>query len=222
MLKLPDNFVFPKKIKIDIGMSNCPMYARDWLDQEPDVFVFGFEPNPNAIKQMKENNSFGPHWNRVHIFPVALGDVTEPSEMSFYITSVELSSSLYKPTKSFLEHYNFQITDIITVPVYPLSAFFAIAPPDVFIEYIKIDAQGADLDIVKSASYDIQQKVAYITLEGDGNFYEDCDDTVENIYSFMTHLGFIKINHPNTMDPTYQNPKFAHLNIYICQKPRNT
>ena len=219
-MELPDGFVCPRKIKVDVGMSRCPMYSWNWLDHEPDLFVFGFEPNPNAISEMKKNNAFGKHWDRVHIFPVALGNVDEPRTLDFHIIKDwELSSSLYAPKQSFLDHYTLEIEKTIQVPVHPLSDFFKLLPDDVFIEYIKIDAQGADLDIVKSGSKDLSEKVAWVTLEADAWAYENCPDTAENIHKFMTSIGFVKVDHPNTHDPTYFNSKFASRkdDIYICQ-----
>lgn len=90
-----------------------------------------------------------------------------------------------------------------------------------YIDYIKIDAQGSDLNILKSAGNYLSERVVYVTAEPDGNQYigaYDCN--VENITNFMDSINFMKINHPNTIDPTFINKKFLHLlnEIYISQK----
>jgi hypothetical protein len=56
----------------------------------------------------------------------------------------------------------------IKVPVYSLKHFFDIFPWDKYeyIEFIKIDTQGSDLDVVKGAGEYIK-KVVYITIEAE-------------------------------------------------------
>lgn len=66
----------------------------------------------------------------------------------------------------------------------------------------------------------VKEKVVYVTAEPDGHYYEGSEDcNEENLNSYMESQGFIKINHDNTMDPTYINSKFLHLKdkIWIHQ-----
>jgi hypothetical protein len=89
-----------------------------------------------------------------------------------------------------------------------------------YIEYIKIDAQGADLDIIKSAGEYLRDRVVYITAEPESSDYENCShNTSENMEEYLLTQNFIKINHSNTKDPTFINRKFIELkdNIYIYQ-----
>jgi hypothetical protein len=89
-----------------------------------------------------------------------------------------------------------------------------------YIEYVKIDAQGVDLSIVRSGENIIKEKVVYITLEADGYQYENSDSNPTNIDEYMKSIGFEKINHPNTHDPTYFNKKFENVkdHVFICQR----
>ena len=77
-------------------------------------------------------------------------------------------SSLYEPS-------NFEVAKIIDVPIFTLADFFDIFPFDThpIIEYIKIDAQGADLDIVKSAGHYLKDRVIYITIEAEDLHYKN-------------------------------------------------
>jgi hypothetical protein len=81
--------------------------------------------------------------------------------------------------------------------------------------------RGSDLNILKGAGEYLSEKVVYVTAEPDGNQYIGADEcNTENITNYMTSQNFIKINHPNTVDPTFLNKKFLHLSdkVYISQK----
>ena len=89
-----------------------------------------------------------------------------------------------------------------------------------YIDYIKIDAQGSDLNILKGAGDYLKNRVVFVTAEPDGNQYigaYKCN--IDNITNYMISQNFVKINHPNTVDPTYVNKKFLNIsnNIYINQ-----
>lgn len=77
-----------------------------------------------------------------------------------------------------------------------------------------------DLNIVRSGEEIIKKKVVYITLEADGYQYENSESLIDRIDTYMQSIGFIKIDHPNTQDPTYFNSRFESVkdNIYIYQK----
>jgi FkbM family methyltransferase len=223
-IKIPSNF---KHIKLDIGLSYSAPQTQEWLQNQTDLIVFGFEPNPESVKSIKSptNSKKDPRHGEIldhnyinksaFIIPVALGTNQEDS-VKFYITANdEGCSSLYKPV-------GHPIKECIDVPVFKLSDFFDLLSFDniEYIEYIKIDAQGSDLDIIKSGGEYISEKVVFVTLEPDGDQYSGAGhNTTENITEYMNSIGFQKIKHPNTSDPTYLNYKFVSeaQNIYIRQ-----
>jgi hypothetical protein len=91
------------------------------------------------------------------------------------------------------------------------------------IEYVKIDAQGSDLNIIKGSASFIKENVVWVTAEGDGNYYkEECSEdnkcNRKNIVEFMCNLGFVEYDHPKTSDPTFYNPKFSDfMDVYVHQ-----
>jgi FkbM family methyltransferase len=234
-----DNYTIPlncSHIKIDVGLSYGANQSSNWLDNEADVMVFGFEPNPEAYECLLKGNielrhpshaSAGTPLNKKHIdsgrmciFNVALSNCNEVKYMDFFINSKDCgTSSLYSHDQNYLG----PIKKVIKVPVYSLKIFFDNFDWERFsyIDYIKIDAQGSDLDILKGAENYLSDKVVYVTAEPDGNQYIGADHcNVENISKYMDSINFMKINHPNTIDPTFINKKFLHLKdkIYISQK----
>ena len=225
---IPLNIV---NIKLDVGLSYSAPQSNDWLSNEPKLFVFGFEPNPESVQNIlrkniiKRNPGHGePLKNeyietRFRLIPFALANVTQPITTNFYAMTNDIgTSSLYKPVDSRLG----QVKSVIKVPVYSLKHFFDLFPWDRFeyIDYIKIDAQGADLDIIKGAGDYLKDRVVFITAEAETKSYFGCShNTTENMIQYLKEQGFEKINHPNTCDPTFLNNKYKHLydKIYISQ-----
>jgi FkbM family methyltransferase len=210
-------------VKIDIGLSYTAPISNKWLVKESDVFVMGFEPNPYCCKMIMTSN-FGPTQfpdfnleerfikeGRFILFPSALSDVDNVTTQKFYINKNDYgTSSLYTHNQTTLG----PIEQIINVNVINLKMILDGFPWDRFeyIDYIKIDAQGSDLKILKGAGDYLKEKVVYITAEPDGHYYNNCENcSEENIDNFMISQGFNRIKHPNTVDPTYINTKFLHL-----------
>ena len=220
-------------VKLDIGLSYSAPHSQNWLSKEPNLMVFGFEPNPESVKCIQDGNIQKRHplhgqpleqkfinEKRFQLIPNALSNVEKQEEMTFYINSKDCgTSSLFKHDEKYLG----PIKNKINVPVLSLKMFFDEFPWDRFeyIDYIKIDAQGSDLNILKGAGNYLREKVVFVTAEPDGDCYigsSECN--TENITNYMLSQDFIKINHPNTNDPTYVNKKFMDLSnsIYIEQK----
>lgn len=228
--KIPENI---KRIKLDIGLSYNAPHTQLWFENniENDLYVFGFEPNPdcyNSIlnKDIKlQNNGHSKGLENKYIddkyfqlLPIALNNVETETTLDFYCMKNDYgTSSLNKPIDNGLG----EIKEIIKVPIFPLKAFFDLFDWNRFpiIEYIKIDAQGSDIDIIKSAGDYIKQ-VVYITAEPEMNQYENCKHN--NIYemkNYLESMNFIMVNHPNTTDPTFLNKNYfdLHDKIYIRQ-----
>jgi hypothetical protein len=229
VIDIPD---WTRRIKLDVGMSyNGPM-SQAWLTAEPDLLVFGFEPdptslasllNPNNTKRLPGHGDLLEHRHlnhRAFVIPVALGSKT--SEVDFYITEGGGCSSIYKPKENFRP-----VMQTVKVPLFPLCDFFDLLPwADLprrnidCIEYLKIDAQGNDLEIVKGLGDHIF-KVACITLESESSTYHQCDgNNISAIIDYMANHDFVMVKHPNTDDPTFINKRFEHLaeKIYIYQR----
>ena len=130
-----------------------------WLEDEcVENFIFK--------KNVKETNYIVTPKNTINIFPVALNDIVDPTTMSFYNMAEDTgTSSLFRPVDPNLG----TVQKIQNMPVFSLKHFFDLFPWDRFeyIDYIKIDAQGADLAILKSAGKYLSDLVVYITAEAE-------------------------------------------------------
>jgi FkbM family methyltransferase len=229
------NYNIPEKcshIKIDIGLSYNAPQSQVWLANEPNLMVFGFEPNPDLLDSISKGNIQKRHRahgeplqkkyideKRFSLVSVALSDVDKVEQMNFYINKNDCgTSSLFKHDEKYLG----SIEKVVQVNVCSLKMFFDNFPWERFeyIDYIKIDAQGSDLNILKSAGKYLQERVVYVTAEPHGYQYYNAETcNTNNIINYMLSQNFIQINHPNTQDPTFVNSKFIELakKIYINQ-----
>lgn len=218
-------------IKLDVGLSYGAPISNIWLQNEPNVLVIGFEPNLHSVNNILNKNIVNRHPlhgepirneyinDRFFIFPIALSNVDTPCEMVFYETHNDVGcSSLLKPIDQRLGPYTVKSA----VPVYSLKHFFDLFPFDRFeyIDYIKIDAQGSDLDILKGAGNYLKERVVYITAEPEHEYYENChNNNTTNIENYLKTQNFIRVYNKNTVDPTFLNITFQHLadTIFIYQ-----
>lgn len=213
-----------KHVKLDIGLSYSAPMSQHWLTHENDLVVFGFEPNPASIDSIlqgaeKLHPSHGTPLNKKFIgaqfflIPSALGSQSMSNTiMQFYVTKNDYGcSSLYRPKE-------FEIDQIVDVPVFSLSDFFDLFPFDThpIIDYIKIDAQGADLEIAEGAGNYLAERVIYITLEPEDDVYENTTNSQSQIDSYMRSIGFIPHVSQDAADPTYFNTRFSD---YIKNNP---
>lgn len=214
--KIPLN---KNRIKIDIGLSYNAPHTQIWFENDnknDDLYIIGFEPNPYNVKNILNKYIDD---NQFCLINIALSNVKEMKEMDFYCTKKDPgTSSLYCPNN----YLNDEIKEIIKVPVYSLKHFFDIFDWNRFpyIEYIKIDAQGSDLDILIGAEDYLKNRVVYITAEPEYYQYDNSEhNNFDNIKKYLESQNFILINHPNTIDPTFINNKFLYLkdDIYIAQ-----
>ncbi len=220
-----------RHIKFDVGLSYNAPITQQWVTTEENLLVFGFEPDPTSLQSLldPQNTKRLPGHgtlleykylnNRVFVIPVALGSIV--SEVDFYVTEGGGCSSVYKPKENFRS-----VHQKVKVPIYKLSDFFELMPwSDLksrgieYVEYIKIDAQGHDLEIVKGLG-DYISKVVYITLEAESSTYHQAEGNNFNaIGAYLNSKHFAMVKHPGTTDPTFINIAYAHLadKIYIYQ-----
>jgi FkbM family methyltransferase len=214
-----------KRIKIDVGLGQFNINSVNWLDNEYNLFVCMFDASPKSVDCIKEvMMKYGPsiehRKNSYFIHTVALGNVETPTTAGFYqMNNDSGTSSLYQPTA----HRLGPVQSKITVDLISLKHFFDTFPWNRFeyIEYLKVDVQGADLDVLKGAGNYLKDRVVYVTAEPEFEEYTGCShNTAQNITDYMLSQNFIKYDHPKTKDPTFLNLKFIHLrdSIYIHQQ----
>lgn len=217
-IKIPD---WVKHIKIDVGLSSNAPQSECWFQKEDGLLVFGFEPVASNCQLIKSGKSKWPiklNPERINkqffLIQCALGNVEQPTEIQMFVTKNDSGcSSLLKP-------HQMEVQGIETVKLFSLKHFLQYFPFHQFpwIEYLKTDCQGTDINIIRGCSEFIH-KFAIITCEAESRQYIGSqNNTKEAIIKTLSNLDFKHIHSPNTDDPTFKNNKYKGNDIYFYQK----
>jgi len=218
-------FIIPshiKNIRLDIGLSYCAPNSTIWLKENPDTFVIGVEANKYSCNRIISNGFIAhqralsfpfPHSNFI-LLNVALDDVSEKTTKPFYHMNGDVGvSSLLKPTESL----GYSVAELSDVDVVSLSYILEKIDWNRFeyIELVKIDTQGKDLDIIKSSGKYLD-KIVYLNCEiNTFNHYEGNPKPDEyNNYLFDNGFEAVLDNcfvNDEVVDRTYINKKYMHL-----------
>ena len=181
------NFTIIEIGAVQIQNEKEPFY--ELLDYFPSSKIIGFELDKAVCEKMNSNSSKG-----VKYYPYALGKSNEKRKL--YITQHPMCSSLYKPNEDLIKLYNnFEVaylkeeTEIDTI-----SLDYFIDKHDVQnIDFIKIDVQGAELDIFKGGSNALKDVLKGETIVAPNlvqilaKFHQG-DDTEINITNLISTL----------------------------------
>jgi FkbM family methyltransferase len=195
-----------KRINLDIGSSYYAPHSQVWLEKDPDLFVFAFEPIPESAEELKRGPVLrfdnlpkaieSKYLSRLSVIPCALGP-ENGVEKKFYMTTNHADcSSLLRPALfDYIER---------SVQMWRLDAFLKhLNFP--YIDYVKIDAQGFDFEIIKSAGIEASRRIVYVTLENELGQYHGINHSQEDVDKYMESIGFEKVTNMDTKDPTYVN-----------------
>ena len=133
-----------------VGDNKEPFYKL--LEYFPSSKIIGFEIEKDVCEKMNANAEKG-----VKYYPYALGKTNE--KRNLYITQHPMCSSLYKPNESLISLYNnFEaayLKNQTEVETISLDYFVDQNKIDA-IDFIKIDVQGAELDIIKGGKKSLE------------------------------------------------------------------
>ena len=181
--KEPDVQLFPfdpkiKKIRIDVGSNTNPYTPSD--ETEATIPI---EPLLSVVQGYDRNmKNFYP-------LPIAVG-----SSVGFLVLNEpdhHASSSLYEANST---------RDILVtkhrrmVPVIPLSFLMRIIPKEIEISFLKIDAQGFDIDVLKGAGMEVKRarfvQVEAQTSEAGMKQIGTRKNHIDNHIKYMGSMGF--------------------------------
>lgn len=222
-MKIPET---AKRIKLDIGLSWAAPNSCIWLSDEPDTFVIGVEPNRFANDRIKSNGLYcqqtgqsvsypNPHFDLIE---VGIDDVESETTKPFYHMRNDVGvSSLYKPNSN-LDDVLHELSDI---KVIPLSSVLESIDWNRFeyIDILKIDTQGNDLNVIKSAGKFLD-KIVYIYCEVNCETYYDNAPSADLYDEYLTSVGFHFVKNGSVIngqvvDKLYLNTKLEDKAIYV-------
>lgn len=218
-----------KRLKIDIGLSWCAPNSAAWLMQDVarQLFIIGVEANRFACKRIgnKVLNPHPPHEEFIinsdnyMLLNCAMDNVEETDELQmrtfYHVGGDPGTSSLLKPTSKLKNRYNLDVEEVSDVPTIPLSSILKRIPWNRFdyIEHIKTDCQGKDLEIVESAG-DFLKKVVFLDCEvATGGLYEN-EKNVLDVVEKIKSMGFKLLSYG-------VNSSFVNIELEHLVKPNN-
>jgi FkbM family methyltransferase len=166
-----------KKLIINVGSNDDPPISSD-----PSIYTIGVEPVLKTAARIKPNP-------KLFVITAAIGPRQGLAKFFTYANG-GVASSL-----SEAENFNWAYTPdgyppVLFVPVITLKTLLEAIPPEIVIVYLKIDAEGWDLDVVESAGDSISRAqtvqteiLCYKAFQGQRTNWPD----VEKI---LTGLGF--------------------------------
>ena len=218
-IEIPEHI---KRLRFDIGLSYCAPNSAVWLRKKSsDLYVIGIEPNAFCVENIKNNGIYCQQYNinpfkteNFHLINCALDDVESPKIKTFYNMEGDPgTSSLLKPTYT-LGYSIKNTSQILTVS---FKSILEKLPWDRFeyIELVKIDTQGKDLDIIKSAGSYLE-KIVFLNCEVNTFDHYEKNPKPEEYEEYLSRAGFIKISEGSkvnnqVVDATYINQRYNHL-----------
>ncbi len=172
-------------VMVDVG-ANEGLTVRRMLGEFPHAQVHAFEPAPETYQLLLRGVHGLPG---VRTYPLACGSSCGSAD--FHVTDNHWCSSLLKPSALGKTYYGqwYQTREVVKVPVVTLDAWaheHGIAHAD----FIKVDAQGFDLEVLKGAS-NLLQTASAVNCECQfAPEYEGCA-TFSQIDQFLTSRGFM-------------------------------
>lgn len=160
----------PKKV-LDIG-ANIGQFHDMITSIFPDVEMLSIEGNVNCEKYLKEKN-----------LNYKICMLSNSEKLATFYTNTEVcgGSSLFKETTEY--YVNSQEIKVNT------TTLDSIIPPSIVYDYIKLDVQGAELDIIKGGLHTIL-KSSFLQLELSILEYNEGAPLIGDIISFLNPLGF--------------------------------
>lgn len=138
---------------VDIG-ANIGMFAIDCATRYPDVHVHAYEPNPETFKTLQRNIADNGLAARVHVYNEAVG--REPGILRLWQSDGSIAATGY-PTASDERGAS------IDVPLVDLATVLRRAGRRV--DVLKIDAEGAEADILEGTPPALLQAVDQVIGE---------------------------------------------------------
>ena len=204
---LPD---WVKRVKIDVGLSYSASNSIHWIREDPHLMVFGFEPLlescdilRNWISKQEDRDKLQ---SQLIILPAALGQQSGRAQL--HITADDTASS------SLLAPREMEERESITVPVFPLRDLMVSLPWGRIqrVDYLKLDCQGLDLQILQSTGEAWLEKIAIITAEAEDDQYLDSANGLFDLVNYMKSNGFIHLN-PRSGLRVYLGKLLSRLSI---------
>ncbi len=141
--------------------------TQGWGLLKPNLTIYGFDADPSTCQQMNEElEQQKIDWTEKHI-PLALGNKIGSSTL--YVTKFPACSSLYQPSQSYIDRYvgNSELIQLVSTETIEMTTLdeFCQSEKITEIDFIQIDTQGAELQVIEGAFNILKQSTLALKVE---------------------------------------------------------
>jgi|SanBayMetagenome_1026888.scaffolds.fasta_scaffold11420_2 FkbM family methyltransferase len=141
--------------------------TQGWSLLKPNLTIYGFDADPSTCQQMnQELEKQKVNWTEKHI-PLALGNQVGTSTL--YVTKFPACSSLYKPSQFYINRYlgNSELIQLVSTETIEMTTLdeFCKSEKITEIDFIQIDTQGAELQVIEGAVNILKQSTLAMKVE---------------------------------------------------------
>jgi len=205
---------FPISI-VDIGASNSP--PQNCLDIATISTYLGFDPD---LREPQENHGFD-FLRRIIVDKAVIS--LQQDYVEFYLTKYPQCSSTLCPDENEYKHYSvspfFDVVDRVKIPSITLEN--ALKSSHIkYIDWLKLDTQGTDLDILKSLDPLTINKLLAVDLEPGVTSFYNGENRFSDIHEYMLGNGFWLANlsqqrFPRISDSTVKKLSLTNEEIHL-------
>lgn len=172
--------------------------------------VLGFEPDEIECARIRAEQHQGP-WSQFEVEPIAIAG--SEREHAFHVCERPINSSLLRPNPSIAERYHssgYRIVRSVTLQTRSLDGvlFELRSTQDYQGELLKLDAQGAELDILNGATRTLKERTVAALVEVEFCQLYENQPLFSEVELFMRERGFGFFGFNCT---SYRSGRFRHL-----------
>lgn len=182
-------------IFIDVG-ANDGTWGIKYAEARPEATVLAFEPVPHLVEQIRARTK---HLTNYFLFPIAID--SEPGRADFVVTAGNAGCSSLLPLRPqeelervWVNRPDIKEVDRVKVEVARLDTILAEhGLENETIEFLHIDAQGKDWEVLKSLGDGLAKVVrgeCEVALSADRSIYAGQEATVETVVPWLRARGF--------------------------------
>ena len=185
--------------------------VQDYLDLFPNAQIYLFEPQKKLFQYLQDNFE---KFENISIYNFALGNTNSFSKM--YISDNDgQSSSFYKPKFHLEEHPEISFKKL--EEIYSIKVLDELGIKE--IDFLNIDTQGYEMNVLLGAVNLLSSNVKYIILEiNKKELYEGCP-LVKDIDRFLKKYDFVRTDTHFWMD-SYSWGDAFYIKKYLISKKR--
>lgn len=183
--QLRDLLVNEPLVLVDVGASGAPPHA--WRELAPLATYVGFDPD---LRELHESNDYG--FRRFIMVDKAItsrsGDTVD-----FNLTASPHCSSVLTPNVDALSRYSFtELFDVVrTASVQSTTMRAALEAAGISrIDWLKLDTQGTDLDIIESLDPELHDGLLAVDIEPGVDEFYVAENTFTQAHDRLMSRGF--------------------------------